>query len=73
MGQAAFEARRDSSLAAMRQASAALRGRRPRPPQPSWAPYGTSAMAPPRVPRPAGQPGPRRAGADGGPAEEDGD
>ncbi len=73
MEQAAFEARRDSSLEAMRQAAAALRGRQPSPPQPSWAPYGMSAMAPPRVPRPSGQPGPRRAGADRGPTEEDDD
>jgi len=73
MEQAAFEARRDGSLEAMRQAAAALRGRQPRPPQPSWAPDGTSAMAPPRPPRPAGQPRSRRPAAGGGPTEEDDD
>jgi len=73
MDPAAFGARRDSSLAAMGQAAAALRGRHPRPPQPSWAPDGTSAMAaprPPRVPGQAGRPVSRRSG-DGGPTEED--
>lgn len=72
MEAAAFAARRDSSLEEMRQAAATLRGRRPRPPHPSWAGEGTSAMAPPRPPRPAGQPRSRRTG-DGGPSEEDDD
>jgi len=79
MEPAAFDARRDSSLEAMGRAAAALRGRQPRPPNPSWAPDGTSAMAAPR-PRPGGRPRPpggrprsRRAGGDGGPTEEDDD
>ena len=69
----AFDARRETSLEAMRQAAAALRGRRPRPPQPSWAPDGTSAMAPPQRPRPPGRSRFGRSGADGGPTEEDDD
>jgi RsiW-degrading membrane proteinase PrsW (M82 family) len=72
MEPAAFDARRDSSLDEMRQAAATLRGRQPRPPHPSWAAEGTSAMAPPRPARPAGQPRSRRTG-DGGPTEEDDD
>ena len=75
LGQEAFDARRDSSLEAMGQAAATLRGHHPRPPQPSWAPDGTSAMAPPRAPRvpgQAGRPVARRSG-DGGPAEDDDD
>jgi hypothetical protein len=69
----AFDARRDSSLEVMRQAAAALRERQPRPPQPSWAPDGTSAMAPPRSPRSTGRPRSRRGGINGGPTEEDDD
>jgi len=75
MDPAAFEARREGSLEAMGHAAGALRGRRPRPPQPSWAPDGTSAMAPPRprrVPGQAGRPVSRRSG-DGGPTEDDDD
>jgi hypothetical protein len=51
----AFEDSRQTRLAAMTAAAARLRGRRPRPPHPSWAPYGRSAMAltePPRPPEP---------------------
>jgi hypothetical protein len=68
----AFDARRDSSLESMRQAATALRERKPRPPQPSWAPDGTSAMAPPRSPRSAGQSRSWQPGT-GGPTEEDDD
>jgi hypothetical protein len=46
-------------LAAMNQAAATLRDRRPRPPHPSWAPYGKSALSVTRPPRP---PVPRSAG-----------
>jgi RsiW-degrading membrane proteinase PrsW (M82 family) len=72
MEAAAFDARRDSSLDEMRRAAATLRGRQPRPPHPSWAAEGTSAMTPPRPSRAAGQPRSRRTG-DGGPSEEDDD
>lgn len=68
----AFDARRDSSLESMRQAATALRERKPRPPQPSWAPDGTSAMAPPRSPGSAGQSRSWRPST-GGPTEEDDD
>jgi len=69
----AFDIRRERSLDAMRQAAAVLRGRQPSPPQPTWAPDGTSAMAPPRAARPPGRPWPRPGGAGGGPSEEDDD
>ncbi len=74
LDQAAFDARRDSSLQAMAQAAAALRGRRP--PPPSWAPDGTSAMAPPRsrrAGRPRERPLTRRSRGDPGPTEDDDD
>ena len=67
----AFTERHASSLDAMSQAAAALRGRQP--PYPSWAPDGTSAMASPRRARPGGRPVPRRSGGDGGPTEDDDD
>ena len=67
----AFTERHASSLDAMSQAAAALRGRQP--PYPSWAPDGTSAMASPRRTRPGGRPVPRRSGGDGGPTEDDDD
>jgi len=66
-----FGERHASSLEAMGQAAAALRGRQP--PYPSWAPDGTSAMAPFRGTRLGGRPVPRRSGGDGGPTEEDDD
>jgi len=69
----AFDIRRERSLDAMRQAAAVLRGRQPRPPQPSWAPDGASAISPPRPHRPAGRPRSRPGGADSGPTEEDDD
>jgi hypothetical protein len=74
LDQAAFDARRDSSLQAMGQAAAALRGRRP--PAPSWAPDGTSAMAPPRslhAARPRQRPLFRHSHGDSGPTEDDDD
>jgi protease PrsW len=46
-------------LAAMNRAAATLRDRRPRPPHPSWAPYGRSALSVTQPPRP---PVPRSAG-----------
>ena len=67
----AFTERHASSIEAMSQAAAALRGRQP--PYPSWAPDGTSAMASPRRTRPGGRPVPRRSGGDGGPTEDDDD
>jgi protease PrsW len=66
-----FGERHASSLEAMGQAAAALRGRRP--PYPSWAPDGTSAMAPTRGTRAGGRPVPRWYGGDGGPTEDDDD
>jgi hypothetical protein len=70
LDQAAFDARRDSSLQGMGQAAAALRGRRP--PPPSWAPDGTSAMVPPRSPR-AARPLSHRSRGDRGPTKDDDD
>jgi protease PrsW len=67
----AFAERHASSIEAMSRAAAALRGRQP--PNPSWAPDGTSAMASPRRTRPGGRPVPRRSGGDGGPTEDDDD
>ena len=46
-------------LVAMTEAAAALRNRQPRPPHPSWAPYGKSALSVTQPPRP---PVPRVAG-----------
>src|ERR1700743_1277942 len=48
-------------LTAMQQAAATLRSRQPRPPHPSWAPYGRSALSVTRPPRPR-QPSGRRSG-----------
>ena len=76
MEPAAFDARRDSSLEAMRQAAATLRGRQPRPPPPSWAPDGTSGDGAPAV---AARPGRAAAGPaagaapDGAPPQDDDD
>ncbi len=67
----AFTERHASSIEAMSQAAAALRGRQP--PYPSWAPDGTSAMASTRRTRGGGRPVPRRSGGDGGPTEDDDD
>jgi RsiW-degrading membrane proteinase PrsW (M82 family) len=48
----AFEDSRRTRLTAMTAAAARLRGRQPRPPHPSWAPYGISALAVTRPPPP---------------------
>jgi protease PrsW len=51
----AFAASRSARLGAMGQAAATLRGRRPPPPHPSWAPYGRSALAITQPPPPPTQ------------------
>jgi RsiW-degrading membrane proteinase PrsW (M82 family) len=48
----AFADSRTARLLAMERAAATLRGRKPRPPHPSWAPYGRSALAVTQPPRP---------------------
>jgi protease PrsW len=65
-----FQASQQTRLGAMQQAAATLRGRQPRPPHPSWAPYGRSALSvtqPPRPPtRPASRPTRTRSDEDPG-------
>ncbi|HWG15320.1 MAG TPA: PrsW family intramembrane metalloprotease [Streptosporangiaceae bacterium] len=48
----AFAASQQTRLAAMQLAATTLRDRRPRPPHPSWAPYGRSALSATQPPKP---------------------
>jgi RsiW-degrading membrane proteinase PrsW (M82 family) len=65
-----FATSQQTRLAAMQRCAVTLRGRQPRPPHPSWAPYGRSALAltsPPRPPaRSPGRPPSRPAGRSAG-------
>jgi RsiW-degrading membrane proteinase PrsW (M82 family) len=56
-----FADSRITRLSAMEQAAAGLRGRRPPPPHPSWAPYGRSALSVTRPPAPPTPPNRRTA------------
>ncbi|HEY0717763.1 MAG TPA: PrsW family intramembrane metalloprotease [Streptosporangiaceae bacterium] len=55
----AFETSQQTRLAAMQQAAASLRDRQPRPPHPSWAPYGRSALSVTQPPKPPVRPASR--------------
>jgi RsiW-degrading membrane proteinase PrsW (M82 family) len=61
MVEEAFVASRIVRLGAMEQAAATLRGQRPPPPHPSWAPYGRSALSATQPPRPPTRPARRPA------------
>jgi RsiW-degrading membrane proteinase PrsW (M82 family) len=61
MVEEAFADSRTTRLSAMEQAAASLRGQRPPPPHPSWAPYGRSALSVTKPPPPPTPPARRTA------------